>query len=821
MNFERIEIEREIQKELASRLPADDLVRTRAELALKLLWRVTFSPDLGRDWALREDLPVAFQSFFRDAVGKTSSLNSLRATFESVLKAIAYSARLRTKAEVASQSFMLIKTLKALNLSAELTQSGSGAPDLNSPKSTFAGRPEYLREIASAYQVRNEIHMPPDLGIGQVLEYGIDLVIVMLYACLKHEAALMNLPEVGWEAARPSNGNHQHEMNRYFYDFMSLGDTPNNIRNKLIDCYIVGKLYSESNIQKDGLRTATNAQFELQLSKQEFASVLERLKRERKIATDLETGLMSLTESERNRLSAVKTDYETNKELFDLYFDDLLHKWNLHEKRTHLLELLENHYVQSFLNDEMESYGQGQMAGAEGNKGVLELTRFVASLIYEQNNQRRFLSELAGLVKQSDFVARIAFGKSFAAMANPDRYENYVRERNRVVYLDSQVVLYILCQGYTDEDFEYENPYFSAAAQLLALAKRDQSIQLFVSRRYVEEVAFHAKLALLLIPLAEHTADLLSSNVFFDFYWHLSREGRLMQGDQGFADFLRNWLDLYEADAMKSDYIVIGTRAIRSRLETDYGIRVIEVESNSNWHDAADALRASLSRSNQRPDLAVRADALMMVYLCENRSHTVEPFFLTWDGAFPRFRAKYLEDIRSNSTTFHLFNPAKFVNHMSLLRFKVNPQALTQDFLIVMEGIDSARDFVTLWDRINQLLVVDGLSTRQRRHLVSEAKQLLSNEFGLSVSEYIDESRAGKAGSGLDTVMRTINDHFNNIPRGLDNYRSLFTDEAYSVRLLSIIFATAKELSGLESMLLKIQEMISEKQGKGPSLVAP
>lgn len=792
-------------------------MRSRVDIALKLIWRVTFSPDLGREFgAIRTDLPAAFQQFFREAVGRTSSLLLLRGCMEGFLKSVLFLSGLKSKAEVTSSQFKMIQTLKALRFNAQLGLPSRAVPNLNDDLVNFDGHPEYLRNIASAYQSRNEIHISPDLGLSEVLLKGTDFVIVMLYACLSHEEKLERLPEVPWETMQVGSGSRQTEKEKYLYDFMSLGETPNNIRNKLIDCYIVGKLFGEDGLTSDSLRSSTNTQFELQLSKRDFDSIVNRLARENRLTLDRQTGLLNLTSPERTRLASVRADYQTNKELFDLYLDDLLKSWSLEASKSKFLELLEDHYVQSFLQDEMESYGQGQMVGDEGSKGVVELTQFAETLITDPLDRKRFLTELAGLVRQSDFVARIAFGKSFAAMTNPERFGTYLREAARYVYLDSQVLLYLLCQGYTDEDFDYGNPYFSAAAQLLALAHREPSIQFFTSRRYLEEVTYHAKLALLLIPLAEHIDAHISSNVFFDFYWHLKKENRLAAGDQVFADFLRNWLDMFEADALKSDFIVKGSRAIKQRLENDYQIKVVDVDQSSNWQDAAESLRESLSKRNQRPDLAIRADALMMLYLCDTTIHPVEPFFLTWDGAFPRFRANYLEQIHSHSVTFHLFNPAKFVNHMSLLRFRVNPQALTQDFLIMMEGIDIAKDFVTLWDRINQILQVDGMNLRLRRQLVDQVQQLLSKEFGITENKNVDESRAGKAATGLDAVVAAINDHFGKSSGGLDQYRRMFMDEDVAKQLISLIFSSAKDPSRVTQMITEIDRMIATKrEGKG------
>ncbi|MGB8192727.1 MAG: hypothetical protein WCF67_12445, partial [Chitinophagaceae bacterium] len=372
---------------------------------------------------------------------------------------------------------------------------------------------------------------------------------------------------------------------------------------------------------------------------------------------------------------------------------------------------------------------------------------------------------------------------------------------------------YILCLNYVKKP-EYKSVYYQTAEELIDLTKKNRNIKLKVSRLYLQEVAYQLKLALLLIPFEDIATGNISSNVFFQFYWHLKENDLLESEDNNFAAFLQSWFNLYEEDAYDPKFQSIAYANLYKILsDADLSIEVETLPQYDNKNDAVEVLHSVLDEDNFkfRPKNAIDNDAIMMCHLCNGDAHILEPFFLTWDKAFTRFRKFYIERYRrGNSITFHLFNPARFLNHYSLINIKINSKALTDDLLSIMDSNSVHQKTQTIWDSINKFLHIDSINSFQRRRYVNRIKVLLETELDYTIDDLNDIEKANRILRPFEEILSKINDYFTyNSNFKFTDYRDLLLTEEYFDKISALIFSdVASEHPAEGSIVLEIEGMI-------------
>lgn len=397
-----------------------------------------------------------------------------------------------------------------------------------------------------------------------------------------------------------------------------------------------------------------------------------------------------------------------------------------------LFDKLQDFIQNNYRIDFAEAYSRGESIKTDESKSHQEFIKFLESILPSKFNSTDLFMDLIELSKDSDFLMRMCASRAFANLTNPERFEQYIHQQERVVYLDTQIVLYILCLNYAESP-EYRSIYYQTAEELIELTKRNRNIKLRVSRLYLQEVAYQLKLALLLIPFENIATGNISSNVFFQFYWHLKENNLLDNEDKSFSNFLEGWFRLYEEDAYDSRFLSIAYSNLYDILGSkELNIEVETLPQYDNKNDAVEVLNTVLDDDNfkLRPKNVIDNDAIMLCHLCNGDFHVLEPFFLTWDKMFTKFRSRFLDKYkRGNTITFHLFNPARFLNHYSLINLKINAKALTDDFLSIIDSNQMHQKTQTIWDSINKFLNIDTLNSFQRKRYVNKIKRLFETEL--------------------------------------------------------------------------------------------
>lgn len=287
---------------------------------------------------------------------------------------------------------------------------------------------------------------------------------------------------------------------------------------------------------------------------------------------------------------------------------------------------------------------------------------------------------------------RLSASHIFTNITGSEKFQHYVNLTRRNVFLDTQLILYgIIYYAELEYSSKYEDINFGVFSDLVALSNRNPNIILNFSPTYMYEVAFQVGQVLSLIPYDEllPSDTKISNNLIYGYYWHL-KSNDFVDKDYSLSDFMNDQYELIEEDLYDSNYSGIVKNSIYDVLKRininvpripQYSLRDIEESSKI-------LIKAIKDESlKNKEGLILKNDALMVCHLSNTHEHTIEPIFLTWDKSFSAFRRNYIKKFkRKDVISWHLFNPSKFISHVSLLKLKINPQAVSQEILSIMDG---------------------------------------------------------------------------------------------------------------------------------------
>ena len=774
---------------------------------IELFNKVVFSTigGFGLD-GLKRELPSALQDAFKNKVGELESLRVIATCLDAYLKKLCVIAGKETSLSV--QGKTLRPLLERLDIISTTT------PSLKEPilPSSFNGQPNYLEFICDTYQTRNKVHESPNFRRHEVISHLTNVLITYIFAAFKYKneinaVPIPNVNSISKSAARIT------KEEKYLYHFISYGSTTNKIKNQIIISFVLNYLQGLQAISIEEMKTTCNVFFnsnDLQLKY--YTNLFGKLAEDKKILIDKQTQTISLTPEEKGRIEKIQSDFESNKSIFFLYLEDIKNKYLLSADIDEIYLKLEAFIEDNYNIDMAEAYDKGVEIGNDENKLFQSFISYLSSILTDKNQVNQLFKDLIELSKDSDFLLRMCAGRAFAKLTNPERFEHYANQQERIVYLDTQIILFALCLNYVSKP-KYQNHQYEVTEELLQFSKQNKNILLKVSRLYINEVAYQLKMALMLIPFEEIAGKKISNNVFYQFYWHLKENDLLEEKDSSFSDFMVSWFELYEEDAYENTFWNIAYSNIISYLQDDaLSIEVETIQHYDNIYEASDIIRSVLNLDyKDRPKNVIDNDAAMLCHLCNSNIHQIEPFFLTWDKEFVKFRKKFIEKFkRADVMSFHLFNPSKFINHVSLLKFKINPQAMTNGLISILDSYNIHENTFTIWDVVNKYLSVENIKSTQRRKHIQTLKSIFEQEFGYTLENLNDQEKSQGMVYVFEETLSKINDYFLKGDKyKMTDYKQLILSDDYFKKTTSLILKGTIDRNP-DTVIEKINELITE-----------
>lgn len=466
MDINWTEIKEEIKRDIGNIFQINNPSFTDIDKGIALFQKVIYSKvgnfELG---GLHRTLPVALHEAYTTKVGQLGPLRIIADLLESFFKKIALIANLDTSSAIRTKQLMSL--LKLLQINNALTNQIHGQyPQLiESELGNYKGQPEYLEYICCAYLTRNEVHDAPDWNRKAVIEKLTNLLVVYIYSALKYQA---NIEAADDMTPQTRISERIGDDQKYLYYFISFGSTTNRIRNQVVSSYILNYLQGKEELSLEEIKKSTNEFFSVDMNTNYYQPLLQKSVAEGQLEYIKEQKKYKLSIVEKNRIISVQKNFEENKTIFFLFLEDIAKKYGILQSITQIFDKLQEFIESNYNIDVAEAYDKGIEIAKDENQAYHSFINFLQTLLPDKTAANNLCKDLLDLSKDSDFLLRMCASKAFANLTNPDRFEQYIHQQERVVYLDTQIILFALCLNYVP-NASYDNIHYQTAEELIQL----------------------------------------------------------------------------------------------------------------------------------------------------------------------------------------------------------------------------------------------------------------------------------------------------------------------------------------------------------------
>jgi hypothetical protein len=479
------------------------------------------------------------------------------------------------------------------------------------------------------------------------------------------------------------------ENQKLYYDYLSYADGSNQLKESFIKSYVLNLLY-ESKDQKselNGITEQLNKEFNINVTHEYCTRQLKELFEKGKIIK-CENGIVQLSADEIVNIKSVKENSHVLEGEFLFHLQKLIESFNSEIEIRIVINHLESIYESNNkidLNEISDSVESSYL-----DETVSQFHLYVKECFNSDDTYKVFLKEVFQLCSENTYMINLSAGNLYKnLMDNPEFYA-YINRTNKEIYIDTPVLIYLFL-AMQENNFSYENYRYRVVLELFNLIKNNDGYTNFsTTQLYIIELADHVSNAVKLIALDD--IDLLqtlggSKNEVVNLYHAAKKE---VEFEGSLKDFVEsfgisiNRID-FESD---NEYLIQNL----TKLFKVNNILVDDVPPyNRNFQTKKDFDRIEKSLAeiysrdaiNRRPR-SLMFDALLVEHINEIQNELVDPTIMTWDNSFQSFRKDFYPK-NPNFKCWHLFTPGKFIDHLSLLKFKINSSAVSKEVLALIE----------------------------------------------------------------------------------------------------------------------------------------
>lgn len=397
---------------------------------------------------------------------------------------------------------------------------------------------------------------------------------------------------------------------------------------------------------------------------------------------------------------------------------------------------------------------------------------------------------------ESEYLVKWSTTQMFTQMFKANTLEEYITNSVMDVYLDTQVLLPLICNLYMP-DAQYHDVQHEAVKILWeTLRQFSGSVNVCTTTEYLEEMGAHLWDAVNVCRL-ERLIDFdtvgSSRNVFYRFYKTLFETGQIHVVD--FEEFLEDLTgedcSAYKTRKDFTDRMV----AVFSSMLSAYDVHTVELDYVSE----ADAIRyyTHLSRwlfSNgySKTYRAALSDIKTLVYLSKAEGKCGnEQDVLSWDSSLMRYSGKFISDFKPQQK-WTVYTPLKFVNRLSLQNFRIDAKALSFDIVCITENlyrdVMERRTFIDLMSMfVGNEVKTDWPLLQSLRKLKEE--QAAGNRYTVDDADFV-------APQPIDDILSHINAHYSSKEEkySIDDVRVLMQKDDYCDVLTGIFTEACSEI---------------------------
>ena len=662
---------------------------------------------------------------------------------------------------------------------------------------------------------RNEnTHLAPDwdkADVAQHLKYALAAYLFIVH--IRKTQILAIHPNFSQD---PSINNQKEltDEDLAAYDFLKFSRSSGELKRDIIRCFVL-RLMANGPIEESVIKTKVD-EFVGQTTLDAHTYCLNGLYNKGKIKIIKENPkTYSLTPEEQQRLTDYANDCSHNKMQFKNDVQMILNDTTLASKTDDVLKEFKNLVTQRLNSAAIVVDNVGlQYNENESENSFLE---FINTDIKDIEKSKHIYKDIIAICDSNDIIYRICAGSFISSLASTTEYNGNFPMLRRDVFLDTQVILLILCVAF--DDFEPGRIYnYKIARDLISIAKNEKNgLSLKFANTYITEVKGHLSQALQLIEIADAETrkfTLHTTNVFYNHFADLKESDKLPDDITTFKDYLYVLFNLEDQDA-EDDYKNFLDYSLADQIEYILKEANIELFTLPSYDyegtKKSKAVFNNVLKNNEKSYTTLEHDVRMGQYLFDWKSKP-KLFFISRDHSFDLYRKRYAElYCRSTPYFWQLFTPVNFVNSVDLLEMKFEPQVLSEDLLLLVDrdgGKDNAKYFADVNTKLTNLPGITAAERRKRQKLNFE---LFTNKKYNDIEEE-NLSHADMIANKLNRTWDRLYDHLRETcPDSLEKaFAPLLNDDIY----ISVVKKLKDYVESIENDLTtlfnKIDDIINE-----------
>jgi len=602
------------------------------------------------------------------------------------------------------------------------------------------------------------------------------------------------------------------------YDFLKFSRASGELKQDIIRCFVLRLMANFGPIEESEIKARVD-EFVGNKTLDAHSYCLNGLYNKGKIQIINENPkTYSLTSEEKQRLTDYANDCSHNKMLFKKDVQTILDGTPLATKTDDVLREFKNLVTQRLKSAAIVVDNVGlQYNENESENSFLE---FINADIKDIEKSKHIYKDIIAVCDSNDIVYRLCAGSFMSSLVSTTDYKGNFPMLRRDVFLDTQVILLILCVAF--DDFEPGKIYnYKIARDLISIAKNDKNgLSLKFANTYITEVKGHLAQALQLIEIADgetHKFTLHTANVFYNHFADLKESDKLPDDITTFKDYLYVLFNLEDQDA-EDDYKNFLDYSLADQIEYILKEANIELFTLPSYDyegtKKSETAFNNVLKNNEKSYATLEHDVRMGQYLFDWQSKP-KLFFISRDHSFDLYRKRYA-DLYCRSTPYfwQLFSPVNFVNSIDLLEMKFEPQVLSEDLLLLVDrdgGKDNAKYFADVNIKLTNLPGITPAERRKRQRLNFE---LFTNK------KYndIEEDNLSHADMIADKLNRTWDSLYNHLRETCPDspekaFAPLLNDTIYMSVVKNLKVYVESFENDLSTLLKKIDGIISENLG--------
>ena len=533
---------------------------------------------------------------------------------------------------------------------------------------------------------------------------------------LQHETILRKILPDTKEIEKRYNFRKQ---NKIIFDLFTTGAKVADIKYSFVSSYIQFALYDKEKMSPVELRSKVKKNLK-NLTEQVYDATIEIERNAKRV--DYDGTSFSLSGKVRKNLDKIVASTLQTEELLHQQFKDCLERYGLVGISKEVMDVITAMY-KAYYDGELRPFSSEDKKLERERRLYNTLLKHLCSSGTSEDEARQIAKEILAVVGNSEYLNKTALTGMFTSMFNSDELESYMNTQQRVVFLDTQILLRYLCLLYQDtgyKDIAYDS------VKILFREFEDAKVQLYTTSNYVDEVVNHlyesnSLSRFLSLPYIIDMGP--SRNVFFNFYLHL-RDEEYMTFDS-FEDFLSKMLDYEDVIPKDHNGFMTSIYQVVSEIFVNAGISIVNVQTPENmdeYHKVYIKVLDNIKIKNKGFGARTN-DILCSLYLSEESNFinsetdmSEMPFLISLDRSMFPFRDAIVHQFKRNN--YYVYPPVKFANRLSVMNLKLDSDKINYNIIQLTENnFNASTDTLSMMDTISQIMsgvTIDGKTTPQK-----------------------------------------------------------------------------------------------------------